>query len=177
MPAESSPYYVIGTLPQSAVQAAVVITVPWAGTAPDDDYVEIEGCFLTIGSAPTTVQQESFESLLLKAKTRYQTTYPYLVPRGSTTKAGSLRALATNTSTTSGAVVSVRFDPPMAGIPQVLMQSPLSGTENRWENETTGVFTSGLIYNISDQGATFQNNGTVSAGDVLLSHWTARCAF
>ena len=125
MPAESSPYYVIGTLPQSAVQAAVVITVPWAGTAPDDDYVEIEGCFLTIGSAPTTVQQESFESLLLKAKTRYQTTYPYLVPRGSTTKAGSLRALATNTSTTSGAVVSVRFDPPMAGIPQVLMQSPL----------------------------------------------------
>lgn len=177
MPEESDPYYATGQLPQDAVQVAIVVTVPWIGTAPADDYVEIEGCFLTIGSTPATIQRESFESLLLKAKTRYQTTYPYSAPRGSATKAGSLRATATSTSTTSGVVVSARFDPPMAGVPQVLMQSPLSGTENRWENETTGVFTSGLVYNVSDQGATFQNNGAVAVGNVLLSHWTARCVF
>jgi hypothetical protein len=115
--------------------------------------------------------------LIVKAKTRYQTTYPYTAARGATTKAGSVRVTAINTSTTTAVVTSVRFDPPMAIIPQVLMQSPLSGTENRWENETTGVFVNGLPYNLSDQGITLQNNGAVTAGDVLLCHWTARCVF
>ena len=177
MTAEENPYFITGTLPADAVQVAIVVTVPWAGTAGADDFVDIEGCFLTIGNAPASVYQESFESLLTKAKTRYQTTYPYLSPRGVTTKAGSLRTLVVSTDPFNGVAASVRFDPPMAIIPQVLMQSPLSGTENRWENETTGVFASGLINNISDQGATFQNNGALTVGDVLLCHWTARCVF
>jgi hypothetical protein len=177
MPAEDAPYSVTATLPSDAVQVAIVVTVPWAGSAGADDYVDIEGCLLTIGTTPAAAIPETFNDLIVKAKTRYQTTYPYSAPRGVTSKAGSLRATAINTSTTSAVIESVRFDPPMAIVPQVLMQSPLSGTENRWENETTGVFVNGLPYNLSDQGVTFQNNGAVTAGDVLLCHWTARCVF
>ena len=121
--------------------------------------------------------QEDFTDLLTKSQTRYQTTYPYGAPRGAITKAGSVRATAVNTSTSSAVVVPVRFSPNMVLPPQVLMQSPLSGTENRWENETTGVFVDGLPYNLSNTGVTLQNNGAVAAGDVLLCHWTARCVF
>jgi hypothetical protein len=177
MTAKDSPYFITGMLPQDAIQVAVVVTVPWSGAAGADDYVDIEGCFLTIGDEPSGVIQETFSDLIVKAKTRYQTTYPYSAPRGVTSKAGSMRVTAINTSTSSSVVASVRFDPPMAIVPQVLMQSPLSGTENRWENETTGVFVNGLPYNLSDQGVTLQNNGAVTAGDVLLCHWTARCVF
>jgi hypothetical protein len=177
MPAESAPFYVQGVLPSDAIQVAIVITIPWTSAAGAADYVEFEGCFLTIGSSPSAVYAELYEDLLVKAKTRYQTTYSYSAPRGATSKAGALRVVAVNTNTTTSAIASVRFDPPMAIIPQVLMQSPLSGTENRWENETTGVFVNGLPYNLNDQGVTFQNNGAVAAGDVLLCHWTARCVF
>ena len=177
MPAENAPYSVTATLPSDAVQVAIVVTVPWAGSAGVNDYVDIEGCLLTVGTAPASAIPEVFADLIVKAKTRYQTTYPYSAPRGATTKAGSLRVTAINTDTTRSVISSVRFDPPMAIIPQVLMQSPLSGTENRWENETTGVFVNGLPYNLSDQGVTLQNNGAVTAGDVLLCHWTARCVF
>jgi len=177
MTAKDSPYVITGLLPADAVQVAIVVTVPWAGAAAVDDYVDIEGCFLTIGTVQSGVIEQTFNDLIVKAKTRYQTTYPYSAPRGATTKAGSLRVTAINTDTTRSVISSVRFDPPMAIIPQVLMQSPLSGTENRWENETTGVFVNGLPYNLSDQGVTLQNNGAVTAGDVLLCHWTARCVF
>lgn len=175
--AENSPYSVTGTLPTDAVQVAIVFTIPWAGTANSTDYVVLEGCFLTIGSTPSAIAQEDFTDLLTKSQTRYQTTYPYGAPRGAITKAGSVRATAVNTSTTSAVVVPVRFSPNMVLPPQVLMQSPLSGTENRWENETTGVFVDGLPYNLSNTGVTLQNNGAVAAGDVLLCHWTARCVF
>lgn len=177
MPSATAPYTLTGLLPADAVQVAIVVTVPWAGSAGTDDYIEIEGCFLTIGTAAASVIQETFDDLIVKAKTRYQTTYPYSAPRGVTSKAGSLRVTAVNTSTTSAVVASVRFDPPMAITPQVLMQSPLSGTENRWENETTGLFVDGLMYNLNEQGVTLQNNGAVTAGDVLLCHWTAVCVF
>lgn len=177
MTAKNAPYSVTATLPSDAVQVAIVVTVPWTGAANADDYVDIEGCLLTIGTTPASAIPEIFDELIVKAKTRYQTTYPYSAPRGATTKAGSVRVTAINTSTTTAVVTSVRFDPPMAIIPQVLMQSPLSGTENRWENETTGVYVNGLPYNLSDQGITLQNNGAVTAGDVLLCHWTARCVF
>ena len=177
MPAESAPFSVTGLLPDDAVQVAIVITIPWSGSAGTDDYVDFEGCFLTVGTAPATVEVETFDALLVKAKTRYQTTYAYSASRGAISKAGALRVVAINTSTTSATIASVRFDPSMAVTPQVLMQSPLSGTENRWENETTGVFVNGLPYNLNDQGVTLQNNGAVTAGDVLLCHWTARCVF
>jgi hypothetical protein len=177
MTAKDSPYVITGLLPQDAIQVAIVVTVPWTSAAGVDDYVDVEGCFLTLGTTQSEVIEQTFNDLIVKAKTRYQTTYPYSAPRGATTKAGSVRVTAINTSTTTAVVTSVRFDPPMAIIPQVLMQSPLSGTENRWENETTGVFVNGLPYNLSDQGITLQNNGAVTAGDVLLCHWTARCVF
>lgn len=173
-----NPEYVSAILPVDAIQLSLKIVVTFSGTAGSSDYVDIEGAFLTIGtSPPVAIIPETFSELLMKAKTRYQTTYPYGSPRGITSKAGSVRAVAVNTSTTSSVIVPVRFDPPMAVVPQVLMQNPLSGTENRWENETTGVFTNGLPYNLSDQGVTLQNNGSVTAGDVLLCHWTARCVF
>lgn len=173
-----NPEYVSAILPVDAIQLSLKIVVTFSGTAGSSDYVDIEGAFLTIGtSPPVEIIPETFSELLMKAKTRYQTTYPYGSPRGITSKAGSVRAVAVNTSTTSSVIVPVRFDPPMAVVPQVLMQNPLSGTENRWENETTGVFTNGLPYNLSDQGVTLQNNGSVTAGDVLLCHWTARCVF
>lgn len=177
MPASNSPFFVTGFIPEDAVQVAIVFTIPWSSAAGVDDYVVFEGCFLTLGTTPSAVVQETFDSLILKAKTRYQTTYPYSSPRGATTKAGALRVTAVNTDPLTAIIASVRFDPPMAITPQILMQSPLSGTENRWENETTGVFTNGLPYNVSNQGVTFQNNGSVAAGDVLLCHWTARCVF
>lgn len=173
-----SPYYITGTLPSDAIQVAIRFVVPFSGTAGASDYVDLEGVFLTVGSSPVAeVIPETFSELLYKAMTRYQTSYPYSAPRGVSSKAGSIRAIAINTSTTSAVAVPIKFDPPMIVIPQVLMQSPLSGTENRWENETTGVFTNGLPYNLSDRGVTLQNNGAVTAGDVLLCHWTARCVF
>jgi len=173
-----SPYFITATLPSDAIQVAIRFVVPFSGTAGASDYVDIEGVFLTVGSSPVAeVIPETFSELLYKAMTRYQTSYPYSAPRGVSSKAGSIRAIAINTSTTSAVAVPIKFDPPMVVIPQVLMQSPLSGTENRWENETTGVFTNGLPYNLSDRGVTLQNNGAVTAGDVLLCHWTARCVF
>jgi|688.fasta_scaffold05366_23 hypothetical protein len=173
-----NPEYVSAILPVDAIQISLKIAVTFSGTAGSADYVDFEGAFLTIGtSPPVEIIPETFSELLMKAKTRYQTTYPYGAPRGVSSKGGSIRAVAINTSTTSSVIVPVRFDPPMAVVPQVLMQSPLSGTENRWENETTGLFVNGLPYNINDQGVTLQNNGAVTAGDVLLCHWTARCVF
>jgi hypothetical protein len=149
-----NPEYVSAILPVDAIQISLKIAVTFSGTAGSADYVDFEGAFLTIGtSPPVEIIPETFSELL------------------------SIRAVAINTSTTSSVIVPVRFDPPMAVVPQVLMQSPLSGTENRWENETTGLFVNGLPYNINDQGVTLQNNGAVTAGDVLLCHWTARCVF
>jgi hypothetical protein len=177
MTAKDSPYVITGLLPSDAIQVAMVVTVPWTGAAGVEDFVDVEGCFLTVGTVQSGVINQTFNDLIVKAKTRYQTTYPYTAPRGATTKAVSMRVTAINTDPINAVISSVRFDPPMAIIPQVLMQSPLSGTENRWENETTGVFVNGLPYNLSDQGITLQNNGAVTAGDVLLCHWTARCVF
>jgi len=174
---ENVPHYVTATLPADATQVAITFEIPWSGTAGTDDYVDLEGVFLTIGNKPSYVINETFVDLISKAQTRYQTSYTYGSPRGVRSKSGAIRVSANGTSTSSAVIAKVDFNPPMVVLPQVLMQSPLSGTENRWENETTGVFVNGLPYNLNSNGVTFQNNGAVSDGDVLLCHWTARCVF
>jgi hypothetical protein len=177
MPPENAPFFLTGMLPADAKQIAIVLTVPWVGIAPANDFVDFEGVFLTVGTEPEKVRQDSFANLLVNAQTRYQSSYGYAIAQGSPTKAGSIKATAINSDPATAVIVNVRFSPPMILTPQVLLNNTLTGTENRWLNETTGLSVNGLLYNLSNTGVTAQSNGVVTAGDVLLGQWTAKVVF
>lgn len=160
-------------------QVSVVVRIPWSGTAPDEDWVELIECGFTLGDEPATLLPIPFEEAEVFGRTRYQTSYPYGVPRGSNTEQGAVSAIVSNNGVNWGAVANVQFAPTMAHPPQVIFQSPLSGTESRWTNKTAqpNVAVNGLAFNVSEHGVTLTNNAILTPGDRLLCQWTAEVLF
>lgn len=174
---KAAPYFAAFDLPVDATQVAVVFVVPFAGTADDDDWIEIEGLSVHVGRRPASILRESFADLMVKAKSRYQSSYPYGAPRGTSTEQGTVSAVAINTATAWAFSIPVRFDPPMATVPQFLFQSPTSSTESRLLNKDSGVTINGLAHALNEAGAVITNNGAATAGNRYLCHWTAQVIF
>lgn len=174
---EAAQYFFTFDLPENATQMAIVLVVPFAGTAGENDYVEVEGFSVHPGNRPANILRESFSELMLKAKTRYQSTLPYGAPRGTNTEQGSISAVAINTAASFSFQMSVRFEPPMALPPQFIFQSPTSGTESRLLNKDTGANINGLAYALSEAGAVITNSAAAIAGNRYLCHWTAHVIF
>lgn len=173
----TNPNFLVVNIPATATQVSVVIKVPFTGTAGVADFVDIEGVGLTVGDKPALFAEESFENLLKQGRTRYQASLPYGAPRGTNTEQGSLSAIANSTAASWAFSSDLRFNPPMAGVPQVLFQSPLSGTENRWLDTVTNTFINGLAYNLTNTGVTLTNNGAVVDGRRYICQWTAQYIF
>lgn len=174
-----TPYWGTGYIPSDATQVSVCFTIPFAGTAGLEDYVDFENIALYEGNSLKNVLIESYATIVNKASTRYQSSYPYGFPRGSTTRQGAAQAVAAASLNTYAFTIPVRFSPPMAVVPQFFFQNTVTGTESRLWNVTTNTFVNGLAYNLSESGVTITNFqiGGVSAGDQLLCQWTANVIF
>jgi hypothetical protein len=171
--AEDAPYYFSAAIPSNAVNVALVITVPWSGTAGNSDYIEIESVALVIGTTAKAVERPSFSELFQLAKTRRQTSYPYGAPRGAVTEQGSLSLIAASTAANYAFIGDVRFNPPMANTPQFLFQNTLSGTESRLTDTVTQTSINGFAFNLTNAGVSITNNAAVTDGRRYLCHWTA----
>lgn len=165
---------IVADIPNDAIQISAAVVVPFAGSAPVDDGVNLFRLYLTEGDQPTdNVIEPPFNALHELAKTRYQTSYPYGAPRGTLTEQGSLSALAVSTAVTWALAENVRLKPNLALTPQFLFQSTLSGTESRMTDTVTQTVINGLAYNLSDSGVTVSNNAAVVDGRRYLFQWTA----
>ena len=169
----NTPFWATALIPADATQVSVVFNVPFVGTAGSDDYVDIESVSLSVGNQPSEILAEPTQSIIVKAATRYQTSYPVDFPRGTATRQGSVQAVAINANTSYSFAIPVRFAPTMAVAPQFLFQSPTSGTESRLLNVTADTTVNGLAFNISENGTTITNNGAITANDQVLCQWTA----
>jgi hypothetical protein len=170
-------YWATAAIPSEATQVSVVFSIPFVGTAPAEDHVDFESISLCVGSAPRDVITDPAQSAISTARTRFQSSYPSGLPRGSATRQGAVQAVAINANVSFAFTMPVDFAPTMAIAPQFFHQSPTSGTESRILNVTTGNNINGLAYNLSQNGATITNNGAVTANDRLLCHWTANTLF
>lgn len=173
----NAPFYMVFDVPEEATQIAFVLTVPFSGTAGVSDYIEIEQLHLTTTEYPADILQTGHADTLEKARTRYQSTYPYGAPRGITSEQGAVQAVSSNTNINWAFAIDVRFRPPMSTIPQFIFQSTLSGTESRLTNKDTNAVVNGLAFNLTESGVTITNNASVVAGHRFLCHWTAQVIF
>jgi hypothetical protein len=171
------PFWGTFTVPSTARQVAVVFRIPWTGTAGTEDGVFLENVCLHVGSKPANVQLDDWPTVMQKGMTRYQTTYPYGLPRGTNTLQGTVSTVAINTATSFAFAIDVRFSPRMAGPPKFYFQARTSGTESRLYNETALATINGLAYGLSDSGVTITNNGAATAGNRYTTHWTAEAIF
>lgn len=174
---ESAPYFFAFDLPADATQVAVVVVVPFSGTAGADDFIEIESMSVHPGAAPANILREDFPALSVKGRTRHQSSYPYGAPRGTNTEQGAVSAVGINTAVNWALSIPVRFEPRMIVAPQFIFQSPTSGTESRLLNSTAGTNINGIAFSLSDSGAVITNNAAGVAGNRYLCHWTAQVIF
>lgn len=174
---KNAPFYMTFDVPEDATQVAVVFTIPFTGTAGVSDYVEIEQVTLTTTDHPARVLQQTHGDILDKARTRYQSSYPYGAPRGVITEQGAVQGIVANTNINWAVAIDVRFTPQLCTVPQFIFQSTLSGTESRLTNKDTNTTVNGLAFNLSESGVTITNNASVTAGHRLLCHWTAQVIF
>lgn len=165
---------IVADIPNDAIQISAAVVVPFAGSAPVDDGVNLFRLYLTEGDQPTdNVIEPPFNALHELAKTRYQTSYPYGAPRGTLTEQGAVSVLAASTSVTWGVACNVRFAPNLALTPEFLFHSTLGGTESRMTDTVTQTVINGLAYNLSDSGVSVSNNAAVVDGRRYLFHYTA----
>ena len=173
----SAPYFFPFTLPVNATQVSVVFSAGFSGVAGSDDYFEIENAALYPGTSVANILYSDFSETLLKAKSRYQTSYAYGLPRGVATEQGTVGAIGVSTAINWSFALNIPFNPPMAVVPQFLFQSPTSGTESRLLNKDSGVNIQGLAFNLSDSGVTITNNAAGVVGNRYICHWTAQVIF
>jgi hypothetical protein len=173
----NTPYWATCAIPGDATQVSVVFGIPFVGTAPAEDSVDLESVSLCVGSEPVNAISDVIEAAISKARTRYQTSYPTGLPRGSATRQGAAQAVAINANTSFSFTIPVDFAPSMAIPPQFFFQSPTSGTESRLLNVTDNATVNGLAYNLSQNGVTITNNGAIDANDRVLCQWTANTLF
>jgi hypothetical protein len=173
----NTPYWATCAIPADATQVSVVFSIPFVGTAPAEDSVDLESVSLCVGSEPVNALSDPIEASISKARTRYQASYPSGVVRGSATRQGAAQAVAINANTSFSFTIPVAFAPSMSIPPQFFFQSPTSGTESRLLNVTDNATVNGLAYNLSQNGVTITNNGAIDANDRVLCQWTANTLF
>lgn len=174
---EFAPYWVSFDVPEHAIQVAAVFTVPFAGVAGEDDFIELESVRMYPGAAPQALEQTTLIQQESKAATRHQTSYPYGAPRGAATEQGAVSAVGVTTALQWSFSIPIKFNPPMVVPPQFLFQSPTSGTESRLLDKDTGATINGLAWDLSERGAVITNNGAPTVGHRYLCHWTATVLF
>lgn len=164
-------------VPADITQVAIVVSVPFTGTAGTNDFIDIEGLAITISDKYIKYQDLSDDVIECNAKTRFQTTYPYGAPRGANTEQGAVNAISASANGNWAFALNVKFEPKFPVAPQFLFQSPTSGTESRILNKDTGVNINGLAFSLSDSGVVITNNAVVAVGQRFLCHWTAQLIF
>lgn len=173
----SAPYFDTASIPTNVTQVSIVFSIDWSGVAGANDYIEIEGIAITIGTSACNVLRESFTSLLAKSRTRFQSSYPYGVLRGSVMDQGSEQAIAINTNANWAFAMPIRFSPPMIHAPQFIFQASTSSTESRVLNKDAGATLNGIAFDLADTGVTITNNGAATAGNRYVCNWTAQVIF
>lgn len=174
--AKDEPYHLVFDVPDDAIQIAISVDIPFGSDVADvEDWVELESMKLAISDALCVFEEEAESDIEHKALSRYQSSYPNGVARGSPTEQGALRIISTNTNANYAFVEDVRFNPPMLTAPWFTFQSPTSGTEFRLLNKSTGSNINGQAFGLSEKGVIITNNAVVTSGTLFLCHYTAEC--
>lgn len=163
-------------IPTNATQVSVVITIPYAGTAPDQsgpikgDWVEISSVTLSKASL-ADARQPTFEEALASARKRYVSSYAYGTPKGSVTMAGSVTVLSVPSSTNTTVLYKAEFAP-MISPPTFFIRST-SGSNLKIRNLDTSSDIFGQIQDITESGATVINLNAAINGNRYAFHWVA----
>lgn len=173
----NAPFFTVVDVPADVVQVAVVVSIGFSGVAPDEDYIELDWVRMYPGESVEKTTELSLHKQLAQAASRYQTSYPYGVPRGAITRQGAVSAVAVTTASNWSFSIPIRFSHPMVVPPQFIFQQPLSGTESRLLDVNDNTFISGVACDLSDRGAVITNNQSAIPGHRYLCHWTASVIF
>lgn len=172
-----APFWITASIPSDATQVAVRLTVPFSGTAGTEDAVTFENVTLCVGSQPVNTVLIDAGAVVNSGRTRYQSSYPYGVARGSSTSQGNVIGIAHDTGASWSFAINVPFSPPMLGPPKFFFQHRFSSTESRLWDEDASSSINGLAYNLSPTGVNITNNGVTVAGNRYSTNWTAEVIF
>lgn len=161
------------TLPETAVQAAIIVDVSFAGTAGEDDYVDIEVLNAGAFDREFTPRERTQAELNVLTEKNYQSSYPLgLAPASAPMSGGSHAATAVSESPQYAAAIPVRFRPGFPVAPTAYIYAE-NGQDMELQSALEGDSINALAYKLSATGITVTNNAVVVAGDTLTCQHVA----
>lgn len=162
-------------VPADATQVAIRIEVPFNGGTNSEDLLLLEAAMLSIGTQYVPMRPLTYDELILKGMSRYQSNRPYSAPSGSKTRAGSVGGQAVRTATTKAVIINHTLGVPMDPSPSVfIMSTEVDDDNNTLFNLTTGLDVNALLYDISERGFKATNVNNVSDGDEVMANYVMR---
>jgi hypothetical protein len=167
-----------GTVSSSANELALGFTHNPTGVAGANDYADITGIQLELGSTATTFSRAggTIQGELAACQRYYEKSYNIATPPGDPNDIGSLQKMdrASNATTTAG--VSVEFKVTKRGTPSVTLWPSSSSTSGSWRLQ--GTIVAYTVYQPAEGSFVAFCGGaasglTTGAGYIAAGHWAA----
>lgn len=166
------PAFMRFTVPANMNQIAVLIELPFLGTADITDWMRFEGVGLIEGTQNLPMVVPENETLLARAQRRYISSYPYGTPRGTPLHAGAISTVATTTASYIGVNYAARWLS-MEYPPTFYYYAPSTGGHGRLTKYADDTEEFGNFWDVGATGATVSNNAVVVAGTKYTLHTVA----
>jgi hypothetical protein len=167
------PWFVTVTIPESAVQIAVALEVPWAGVAGDDDWVTFEALHAPEATRYVRCDEPDHDELMQHARSRYASSYPYGFPRGIATLTGSVSDIARSTAANWAVVLNPRFPQDMPITPTAYFWATNSGKDFELHNHAGNTDDNAMAYDLGRSGFTVTNNQIAVDNTRYSAQWSA----
>ena len=143
-----------------------------------NDYIEICGIQLEVGSVATPFEHRSYGEELALCQRYYQKSYKDAVAPGSTSQVtqGDLMQVAINVADFyTYRLSNVRFFERMRATPSITLYNPSTGaTGSFWNVSTASTQGSSGVGGVSDsEFGVYSSNSGMTGGQVFSTHWTA----
>lgn len=168
-------YSWVYTLPSNATELAIFIAYNPTGTAGVNDYMDVAGVQLELGTVVTDFQHLPFATQLLRCQRYFQKSFPYATAPAQ--NASGLGALA-YTCMRAGAnafTIMERFGVRLRTTPTITYYNPAAANA-KWRNTGLGADSGAAATTQATETTLAVANPQVagdSLGNIILVHWTA----
>jgi hypothetical protein len=166
-----------GLVPSNATQLGIRIIVEYAGVAPADDYAEITGVQLELGSSATSFSRSAgtIGGELSLCQRYYQKSYSQGTNPATNNSPGAEVRMGASRTDQYATDSSFSFPVAMRIPPAVLLYSSTNSTVNSIYDAGAGANRSAAVFNIGDNRAQIGlgSGVTTTANTAYVWHWVA----